>query len=88
MTGYVRIEIDYAEARVIRDDAQDKVAAFEADLEATMKIADLEARRCAREVLARKREFYADLEGKMQDACETFEFEGCNCDECTSNRSD
>lgn len=88
MIGYVRIEIDYAEARVIRDDAQDKVAAFEADLEATMKIADLEARRCAREVIARKREFYADLEGKMQDACETFEFEDCNCDECTSNRSD
>jgi len=29
VTGYVRIEIDYAEARVIRDDAQDKAAALE-----------------------------------------------------------
>lgn len=88
MTGYVRIEIDYAEARVIRDDAQDKAAALEADLEATMKIVDLEARRCAREVLARKREFYKDLADKMQDACEMSEFEGCDCDECRSNRSD
>ena len=85
MTGYVRIEIDYAEARVIRDDAQDKAAALEADLEATMKIVDLEARRCAREVLTRKREFYKDLADKMQDACEMFEFEGCNCDECMSS---
>lgn len=88
MTGYVRIEIDYAEARVIRDDAQDKAAALEAGLEATMKIVDLEARRCAREVLARKREFYKDLADKMQNACEMFEFEGCDCDECRSNRSD
>lgn len=53
-----------------------------------MKIVDLEARRCAREVLARKREFYKDLADKMQDACEMFEFEGCDCDECRSNRSD
>lgn len=88
MTGYVRIEIDYAEARVIRDDAQDKAAALEADLEATMKIVDLEARRCAREVLARKREFYKDLADKMQDACEAFDFEGCDCDECRSTRGD
>ena len=88
MTGYVRIEIDYAEARVIRDDAQDKAAALEADLEVTMKIVDLEARRCAREALARKREFYKDLADKMQDACEMFEFGGCDCDECRSNRSD
>lgn len=88
MTGYVRIEIDYAEARVIRDDAQDKAAALEADLEATMKIVDLEARRCAREVLVRKREFYKDLADKMQDACEMFDFEGCDCDECMSNKSD
>ncbi|WP_315298285.1 hypothetical protein [uncultured Actinomyces sp.] len=88
MTGYVRIEIEYAEARVIRDDAQDKAAALEADLEATMKIDDLEARRCAREVLVRKREFYKDLSDKMQDACEIFDFEGCDCDECASNKSD
>ena len=88
MTGYVRIELDYAEARVIRDDAQEQAAALDADLEATMKIADLEARRCAREVLVRKREFYEDLADKMQEACEMFDFDGCNCDECTSNKSD
>ncbi len=45
--GYAKIEIDYAEACVIRDDAQDKAAALNADLEATMRINDLEARRCA-----------------------------------------
>lgn len=88
MRGYLRIEIDYAEACVIRDDAQDKAAALNADLEATMRINDLEARRCAREALIRKSEFYQDLADKMQDAVEMLDLEGCDCDECTSVKDD
>ena len=88
MRGYLRIEIDYAEACVIRDDAQDKAAALNADLEATMRINDLEVRRCAREALIRKSEFYQDLADKMQDAVEMLDLEGCDCDECTSVKDD
>lgn len=88
MNGYVRIEIDYAEARALRSDAQEKVGALGVDLEVSMKIDDLEARRCAREVILRKREFYERIVDKMQDACEMLEFESCKCDECMSGKSD
>nr|DAX75026.1 MAG TPA: hypothetical protein [Caudoviricetes sp.] len=53
-----------------------------------MRINDLEARRCAREALIRKSEFYQDLADKMQDAVEMLDLEGCDCDECTSVKDD
>lgn len=87
MNGYVRIETTYDEARVIRDDAWEKVAALGVDLEMTMKIDDMDARRSARKVLLRKRELYEELANKMQTAGEIFEYKGCNCDECMSGES-
>nr|DAI47094.1 MAG TPA: hypothetical protein [Caudoviricetes sp.] len=53
-----------------------------------MRINDLEVRRCAREALIRKSEFYQDLADKMQDAVEMLDLEGCDCDECTSVKDD
>ena len=87
MNGCVRIEIAYDEARAIRDDAWEKVGALGVDLEMTMKIDDLDARRYARKVLLRKRELYEELANKMQAAGELFEYKGRSCDECMSGES-
>lgn len=66
----VAVYLDAEQAKKIRDDAEDKVLSLDDDIEVTTQIADLNARRLAREALDEKRSIYMEIADKLQDACE------------------
>lgn len=81
--AHVAVYLDAVQAQKIRDDAQDTVLALDEDIEITTQIADLNARRLAREALDAKRDIYIEIADKLQDACEKL-----NCGEYDLLESD
>lgn len=81
--AHVAVYLDAVQAQKIRDDAQDAVLALDEDIEITTQIADLNARRLAREALDAKRDIYIEIADKLQDACEKL-----NCSEYDLLESD
>lgn len=79
----VAVYLDTVQAKKIRDDAEDTVLALDDDIEVTTKLADLNARRLAREALDAKRSIYMEIVDKLQDACEKL-----NCGEYELRESD
>ena len=79
----VAVYLDAVQAKKIRDDAEDTVLALDDDIEVTTQIADLNARRLAREALDAKRSIYKEIVDKLQDACEKLQdaCEKLNCGE-------
>lgn len=81
--AHVAVYLDAVQAQKIRDDAQDTVLALDEDIEITTQIADMNARRLAREALDAKRDIYIEIADKLQDACEKL-----NCGEYELRESD
>lgn len=64
----VPIYLDLEQVKLIRWDMQEAVLAADEDLEVTMQIGDVTARRLAREEIARKREIYQEVVDKLDEA--------------------
>lgn len=64
----VAVYLDAEQARFIREDAQEAVLAADEDLEATMQISNLHARRLARRAISTQRDIYAEIVNKLEEA--------------------
>lgn len=64
----VPIYLDLEQVKLLRWDMQEAVLAADEDLEVTMQINDVTARRLAREEIAKKREIYQEALDKLDEA--------------------
>lgn len=64
----VLIYLDLEQVKLLRWDVQEAVLAADEDLEVTMQINDVTARRLAREEIAKKREIYQEALDKLDEA--------------------
>lgn len=64
----IPIYLDLEQVKLLRWDVQEAVLAADEDLEVTMSISDVTARRLAREEIAKKRDIYQEALGKLDEA--------------------
>ena len=64
----VPIYLDLEQVKLLRWDAQEAVLAADEDLEVTMSISDVTARRLAREEIAKKRDIHQEALDKLDEA--------------------
>lgn len=66
----VAVYLDLEQVKLLRWDVQEAVLAADEDLEVTMQINDVTARRLAREEIDKKRNLYVEIVDKLQEAAE------------------
>jgi hypothetical protein len=64
----VPVYLDLEQVKLIRWDMQEAVLAADEDLEVTMQIGDVTARRLAREEISKKRDIHQDALDKLDEA--------------------
>lgn len=64
----VAVYLDLEQVKLLRWDTQEAVLAADEDLEVTMSISDVTARRLAREEIAKKREIHQEALDKLDEA--------------------
>lgn len=64
----VAVYLDLEQVKLLRWDVQQAVLAADDDLEVTMQIGDVTARRLAREEISKKRDIYQEALGKLDEA--------------------
>ena len=64
----VAVYLDLEQAKLLRWDVQEAVLAADDDLEVTMQIGDVTARRLARKEISKKRDIYQEALGKLDEA--------------------
>lgn len=79
----VAVYLDAEQMLFIREDAQEAVLAADEDLEATMQISNLHARRLARRAISTQRDIYVEIVNKINDAEQKL-----NCGEYELRESD
>lgn len=79
----VAVYLDAKQMLFIREDAREAVLAADEDLEATMQISNLHARHLARRTISTKRDIYAEIVNKLNEAEQKL-----NCGEYELRESD
>lgn len=64
----VAVYLDLEQVKLLRWDMQEAVLAADEDLEVTMQICDVTARRLAREEIAKKRDIHQEALDKLDEA--------------------